>query len=116
VTAARRLLVENLAPHFGSMLFDPSFAAPAANDVLSPRCGLILILEEHWAEETAAATRAPLVYGGDALFGGDQRRQEQVEVPYWSHRKGTCVSTISTRRTLRPRGVCKGRVVGETYR
>ena len=30
VTAAKRLLVENLAPHCSSMLFDPNFAVPAA--------------------------------------------------------------------------------------
>ena len=34
VTAAKRLLVENLAPHCSSMLFDPNFAVPAAIDLL----------------------------------------------------------------------------------
>ena len=47
VTAAKRLLVEALAPHCSSMLFDPNFAVPAAIDLLPARCGLIMTLEEH---------------------------------------------------------------------
>ncbi|MBV8848403.1 MAG: tagatose-bisphosphate aldolase, partial [Methylobacteriaceae bacterium] len=45
VTSVKRLLVEALAPHCSSMLFDPNFAVPAAIDRLPPRCGLIVTLE-----------------------------------------------------------------------
>ncbi|WP_027532741.1 tagatose 1,6-diphosphate aldolase [Bradyrhizobium sp. WSM3983] len=58
VTAAKRLLVENLAPHCSSMLFDPNFAVPAAIDLLPPRCGLIMTLEEHRVEETAGGRKS----------------------------------------------------------
>ena len=37
VTSAKRLLVEALAPHCSSMLFDPNFAVPAAIDLLPAR-------------------------------------------------------------------------------
>jgi tagatose 1,6-diphosphate aldolase len=58
VTAAKRLLVESLAPYCSSMLFDPNFAVPAAIDVLPPRCGLIMTLEEHRTEETAGGRKS----------------------------------------------------------
>jgi tagatose 1,6-diphosphate aldolase len=58
VTAAKRLLVESLAPHCSSMLFDPNFAVPAAIDVLPPRCGLIMTLEEHRTEETTGGRKS----------------------------------------------------------
>lgn len=58
VTAAKRLLVESLAPHCSSMLFDPNFAVPAAIDLLPPRCGLIMTLEEHRVEETTGGRRS----------------------------------------------------------
>ncbi len=58
VTAAKRLLVEALSPHCSSMLFDPNFAVPAAIDVLPPRCGLIVTLEEHRVEETAGGRKS----------------------------------------------------------
>ncbi|WP_298277970.1 tagatose 1,6-diphosphate aldolase [uncultured Bradyrhizobium sp.] len=58
VTAAKRLLVENLAPHCSSMLFDPNFAVPAAIDLLPPRCGLIMTLEEHRVEETSGGRKS----------------------------------------------------------
>jgi tagatose 1,6-diphosphate aldolase len=58
VTAAKRLLVEALAQHCSSMLFDPNFAVPAAIDVLPPRCGLIVTLEEHRVEETAGGRKS----------------------------------------------------------
>lgn len=58
VTAAKRLLVETLAPHCSSMLFDPNFAVPAAIDLLPPRCGLIMTLEEHRVEETPGGRKS----------------------------------------------------------
>lgn len=58
VTAAKRLLVEALAPHCSSMLFDPNFAVPAAIDLLPARCGLIMTLEEHRVEETTGGRRS----------------------------------------------------------
>jgi tagatose 1,6-diphosphate aldolase len=77
VTAAKRLLVESLAPHCSSMLFDPNFAVPAAIDLLPPRCGLIVTLEEHRVEETAGGRKSRAItdwsvekiraIGGDAV-------------------------------------------------
>jgi len=77
VTAAKRLLVEALAPHCSSMLFDPNFAVPAAIDLLPPRCGLILTLEEHRVEETPGGRKSRAIanwsvdkiraIGGDAV-------------------------------------------------
>ena len=58
VTAAKRLLVEALAAHCSSMLFDPNFAVPAAIDLLPPRCGLIVTLEEHRVEETPGGRKS----------------------------------------------------------
>ncbi|HVX79015.1 MAG TPA: tagatose 1,6-diphosphate aldolase [Bradyrhizobium sp.] len=58
VTAAKRLLVETLAPYCSSMLFDPNFAVPAAIDLLPPRCGLIMTLEEHRVEETTGGRKS----------------------------------------------------------
>ncbi len=77
VTAAKRLLVEALAPHCSSMLFDPNFAVPAAIDLLPARCGLIMTLEEHRVEETPGGRRSRAIanwsvekiraMGGDAV-------------------------------------------------
>lgn len=77
VTAAKRLLVENLSPHCSSMLFDPNFAVPAAIDLLPARCGLIMTLEEHRTEETAGGRKSRAIanwsvekiraIGGDAV-------------------------------------------------
>jgi tagatose 1,6-diphosphate aldolase len=77
VTAAKRLLVENLSPYCSSMLFDPNFAVPAAIDVLPARCGLIMTLEEHRTEETAGGRKSRAIanwsvekiraIGGDAV-------------------------------------------------
>jgi tagatose 1,6-diphosphate aldolase len=77
VTAAKRLLVEALAPHCSSMLFDPNFAVPAAIDLLPPRCGLIMTLEEHRVEETPGGRKSRAIanwsvekiraMGGDAV-------------------------------------------------
>jgi tagatose 1,6-diphosphate aldolase len=77
VTAAKRLLVENLAPHCSSMLFDPNFAVPAAIDLLPARCGLIMTLEEHRTEETVGGRKSRAIanwsvekiraIGGDAV-------------------------------------------------
>src|SRR5437879_10696230 len=58
VTAAKRLLVESLAPHCRSMLFDPNFAVPAAIDLLPPPRGLIMTLEEHRVEETTGGRKS----------------------------------------------------------
>jgi tagatose 1,6-diphosphate aldolase len=77
VTAVKRLLVEALAPHCSSMLFDPNFAVPAAIDRLPARCGLIVTLEEHRVEETKGGRRSRAItdwsvekirtIGGDAV-------------------------------------------------
>jgi tagatose 1,6-diphosphate aldolase len=77
VTAAKRLLVEALAPHCSSMLFDPNFAVPAAIDLMPARCGLIMTLEEHRVEETAGGRKSRVIenwsvakiraMGGDAV-------------------------------------------------
>jgi tagatose 1,6-diphosphate aldolase len=77
VTAAKRLLVEALAPHCSSMLFDPNFAVPAAIDLLPARCGLIMTLEEHRVEETPGGRKSRAIanwsvekiraMGGDAV-------------------------------------------------
>lgn len=77
VTAAKRLLVEALAPHCSSMLFDPNFAVPAAIDLLPARCGLIMTLEEHRVEETKGGRKSRAIdnwnvdkiraMGGDAV-------------------------------------------------
>jgi tagatose 1,6-diphosphate aldolase len=77
VTAAKRLLVEALAPHCSSMLFDPNFAVPAAIDLMPARCGLIMTLEEHRVEETNGGRKSRVIenwsvakiraMGGDAV-------------------------------------------------
>jgi tagatose 1,6-diphosphate aldolase len=77
VTAAKRLLVEALAPHCSSMLFDPNFAVPAAIDLLPAHCGLIMTLEEHRVEETKGGRKSRVIdnwnvakiraMGGDAV-------------------------------------------------
>lgn len=77
VTAIKRLLVAALAPRCSSMLFDPNFAVPAAIDLLPPRCGLIMTLEEHRVEETARGRKSRVIanwsvekiraIGGDAV-------------------------------------------------
>jgi tagatose 1,6-diphosphate aldolase len=77
VAAAKRLLVESLAPHCSSMLFDPNFAVPAAIDLMPARCGLIMTLEEHRVEETAGGRKSRVIdnwsvakiraMGGDAV-------------------------------------------------
>jgi tagatose 1,6-diphosphate aldolase len=77
VTAAKRLLVETLSPYCSSMLFDPNFAVPAAIDLLPPRCGLIVTLEEHRVEETPGGRKSRAIpnwsvekiraIGGDAV-------------------------------------------------
>src|SRR6201996_4754182 len=75
VTAAKRLLLEALSPHCSSMLFDPNFAGPAAIDLLPPRCGLIMTLEEHRTEETAGGRKCRGVdnwsVGKIRAMGGD---------------------------------------------
>ncbi|XSC45794.1 tagatose 1,6-diphosphate aldolase [Bradyrhizobium sp. RDT10] len=77
VTAAKRLLVEALARHCSSMLFDPNFAVPAAIDLLPAHCGLIMTLEEHRVEETPGGRKSRVIdnwsvakiraMGGDAV-------------------------------------------------
>jgi tagatose 1,6-diphosphate aldolase len=77
VKAAKRLLVEALAPYCSSMLFDPNFAVPAAIDLLPAHCGLIMTLEEHRVEETAGGRKSRVIdnwsvakiraMGGDAV-------------------------------------------------
>ena len=77
VLAAKRLLVEVLAPHCSSMLFDPNFAIPAAIDLMPARCGLIVTLEDHRTEETRDGRKSRVIdnwsvekiraIGGDAV-------------------------------------------------
>lgn len=77
VTSAKRLLVEALAPHCSSMLFDPNFAVPAAIDLLPAHCGLIMTLEEHRVEDTPGGRKSRAIdnwsvakiraMGGDAV-------------------------------------------------
>jgi tagatose 1,6-diphosphate aldolase len=77
VAAAKRLLVEALAPYCSSMLFDPNFAVPAAIDLMPARCGLIMTLEEHRVEETSGGRKSRVIenwsvakiraMGGDAV-------------------------------------------------
>ncbi|MGB3815089.1 MAG: tagatose 1,6-diphosphate aldolase [Shinella sp.] len=77
MVTAKRLLVENLAPHCSSMLFDPNYAIPAAIDVLPPECGLIVTLEDHRTEETEGGRMSKVIadwsvekirrLGGDAV-------------------------------------------------
>jgi tagatose 1,6-diphosphate aldolase len=77
VAAAKRLLVEALAPYCSSMLFDPNFAVPAAIDLLPAHCGLIMTLEEHRVEETRGGRKSRVIdnwsvakiraMGGDAV-------------------------------------------------
>jgi tagatose 1,6-diphosphate aldolase len=75
VTAAKRLLVEALAPHCSSMLFDPNFAVPAAIDLMPARCGLIMTLEEHRTEETPGGRKSRVIdnwsVGKIRAMGGD---------------------------------------------
>jgi tagatose 1,6-diphosphate aldolase len=75
VTAAKRLLVEALAPHCSSMLFDPNFAVPAAIDLLPAHCGLIMTLEEHRVEETPGGRKSRVIdnwsVGKIRAMGGD---------------------------------------------
>jgi hypothetical protein len=74
-------------------------------DVLSPRCGLILILEEHPAEETAAASRAPLVYSAathyleviSAAKGASRCRTGRTEEEVAYHDFYTTNASISRR-------------------
>lgn len=58
---AKRLLVQNLAPHCSSMLFDPNYAVPAAIDILPPACGLIVTLEDHRTEETEGGRKSKVI-------------------------------------------------------
>ena len=75
VTAAKRPLVEALAPHWSSMLFDPNFAVPAAIDLMPARCGLIMTLEEHRTEETPGGRKSRVIdnwsVGKIRAMGGD---------------------------------------------
>lgn len=52
MVAAKRLLVEGLARDATSILIDPNYAIPAAIDIIPPRTGLIVTLEEHRFVET----------------------------------------------------------------
>jgi tagatose 1,6-diphosphate aldolase len=52
VAAVKRLLVEELAPYASAVLLDPHHAYPAAIDVVSPRNGLLVTLEDSVFEET----------------------------------------------------------------
>ena len=54
VTSVKRLLVEALAPHCSSMLFDPNFAIPAAIDKLPPHVAL-----SSRSKSTASRNRKP---------------------------------------------------------
>jgi tagatose 1,6-diphosphate aldolase len=58
ITAVKRLLIEELAPYATATLADPNFAYPAAIDVLPPRGGLVLTLEDHRFQETPEGRRS----------------------------------------------------------
>lgn len=74
---AKRLLVEHLAGLASAMLLDPNYAIPAAIDVLPPRCGCVLTLEDHRFEETPGGRKSYAIrdwsveqirrIGGDAV-------------------------------------------------
>lgn len=77
VAAAKRLLVRALGSHASSMLLDPNYAVPAAIDVLPPRAGLIVTLEDHRVEDGPDGRRSRAIadwsvakirrMGGDAV-------------------------------------------------
>ena len=108
VTAAKRLLVEALAPHCSSMLFDPNFAVPAAIDLLPARCGLIMTLEEHRVEETPGGRKSrvdrQLERRQDPRHGR-RRRQGAGLVSAGCGRRRQCASATlraRDRRGMRP--------------
>ena len=53
ITAAKRLLVENLAPHCSSMLFDPNFAVPAGRIAFTSASGAVA---PNWGRITSTVT------------------------------------------------------------
>jgi tagatose 1,6-diphosphate aldolase len=77
VSLVKRLLVEELAPHGSAVLLDPHFAYPKAIDVVPPRGGLLLTLEDSLFEETDAGRKSSTIddwsvdkikrIGGDAV-------------------------------------------------
>ena len=75
VISAKRLLVDALAQHCSSMLFDPNFAVPAAIDLLPAHCGLIMTLEEHRVDETKGGRKSRVIdnwsVGKIRAMGGD---------------------------------------------
>lgn len=58
VSAIKRLLVETLGGDATAVLIDPNFAYPAAIDVLGPKTGLIMTLEDHRFVETPSGRRS----------------------------------------------------------
>ena len=108
VTAAKRLLVENLSPYCSSMLFDPNFAVPAAIDVLPARCGLIMTLEEHRVEETAGGRKSRAITNWSVekirAMGGDA-----VKVLAWYRPDADAAVNEHQKRFVREIGVeCAG--------
>jgi tagatose 1,6-diphosphate aldolase len=103
VTAAKRLLVEALAPHCSSMLFDPNFAVPAAIDLLPARCGLIMTLEEHRVEETAGGRKSRVIDNWSVVkiraMGGDA-----VKVLAWYRPDADAAINAHQRRFVREIG------------
>mgnify|MGYP001495216660 CR=1 FL=1 len=73
--AAKRLLVQALAGEASAMLLDPNYAVPAALDLLPPRSGLVLTLEDHRFEETPGGRRSRAIAGWNVAkirrMGGD---------------------------------------------
>jgi tagatose 1,6-diphosphate aldolase len=103
VAAAKRLLVEALARHCSSMLFDPNFAVPAAIDLLPPRCGLIMTLEEHRVEETPGGRKSRVIDNWSVpkirAMGGDA-----VKVLAWYRPDGDAAVNAHQQRFVREIG------------
>lgn len=77
VALVKRMLVEELGSSASAMLLDPHYAYPKAIDVVSPRTGLLLTLEDSVFEETDRGRRSSEIddwsvekirrVGGDAV-------------------------------------------------
>ncbi len=63
IAAVKRLLAEELAPYATAMLADPNFSYPSVVDLLSPRSGLLVTLEDHRFEDTPAGRKSRTVEG-----------------------------------------------------
>jgi tagatose 1,6-diphosphate aldolase len=75
VSAVKRLLVEELAPHASATLVDPVWAWPFAWDALDPQRGLLLTLESHAFADGPGGRRSASIPGWSVAkirrMGGD---------------------------------------------